>query len=450
MLTQKLFGTDGIRGKAGQFPLDPPTIKLIGYFLARRLGSGSTIVIGRDTRESGPWIEEAISRGIALGGGRTIAAGVIPTPGVALLTKELQASAGLVISASHNPYHDNGLKIFSPSGQKLSDEMEMAISEDVTGIGPALLPALERAVDPPAEVNPALAQRYQDFLRARISAPLVPISLKIALDCANGAASQIAPQLFASLGAEVTVINAAPDGQNINQDCGALHPDRLQELVIASGADLGFAFDGDADRLMLVDGQGRLLDGDHILYLMTDYLSRHQQLTGNRVVATVMSNLGLEIALRKRGIDLVRTAVGDKYVLDELLRGGGAIGGEQSGHIILPEISLAGDGMLSALEILRVVIESGRPVADLAAGMERMPQVLINLPVSHKVPFEEMPAVTAELSRLENEMAGNGRILLRYSGTENLVRIMIEGSDETTIRGQAESLARLIDSQLNS
>lgn len=274
--------------------------------------------------------------------------------------------------------------------------------------------------------------------------------MKIALDCANGAASQIAPQLFASLGAEVTVINAAPDGQNINQDCGALHPDRLQELVIASGADLGFAFDGDADRLMLVDGQGRLLDGDHILYLMTDYLSRHQQLTGNRVVATVMSNLGLEIALRKRGIDLVRTAVGDKYVLDELLRGGGAIGGEQSGHIILPEISLAGDGMLSALEILRVVIESGRPVADLAAGMERMPQVLINLPVSHKVPFEEMPAVTAELSRLENEMAGNGRILLRYSGTENLVRIMIEGSDETTIRGQAESLARLIDSQLNS
>ena len=450
MLTQKLFGTDGIRGKAGEFPLDPPTIKLIGYFLARRLGSGSTIVIGRDTRESGPWIEEAISRGIALGGGRTITAGVIPTPGVALLTKELQASAGLVISASHNPYHDNGLKIFSPSGQKLSDEMELAISEDVTGIGPALLPALGSAVDPPAEVDPALALRYQDFLRARISEPLLPVRLKIALDCANGAASQIAPQLFASLGAEVTVINAAPDGQNINLDCGALHPERLQELVIASRADLGFAFDGDADRLMLVDGEGKLLDGDHILYLMTDYLSRHQQLTGNRVVATVMSNLGLEIALRKRGIDLVRTAVGDKYVLDELLRGGGAIGGEQSGHIILPQISLAGDGMLSALEILRVVSESGRPVADLAAGMERMPQILINLPVSHKVPFEELPAVAAELSRLESEMAGNGRILLRYSGTENLVRIMIEGTDETTIRGQAESLARLIDGQLNS
>ena len=461
MLTQKLFGTDGIRGRAGEFPLDPPTIRLIGYFLARRLGQGATVVIGRDTRESGPWIEEAISKGIALGGGRTITAGVVPTPGVALLTRDLNANAGLVISASHNPYHDNGLKIFSPSGQKLGDEMEMAISEDVTGIGPSLLPLLERPssplaslADPPDQeaADPAettLASRYQDFLFQRIASDILPINLKVALDCANGAASKIAPQLFTSLGAEVTVINATPNGRNINDHCGALHPEMLQDLVVSSGADLGFAFDGDADRLMLVDARGRLLDGDHILFLMTDYLHRHHQLTRNRVVATVMSNLGLEVALRERGIELVRTAVGDKYVLDELLRGGGSIGGEQSGHIIFPEISLAGDGMLTALEILRVVRESGQSVAELATGMVRMPQILINLPVRHKLPLSEIPEVTSTVARLEHEMGKTGRILLRYSGTENLVRIMIEGVDESTIKKHADELAALLDTHLN-
>jgi phosphoglucosamine mutase len=449
MLTQKLFGTDGIRGKAGQFPLDPPTIKLIGYFLARRLGNGSTIVIGRDTRESGLWIEEAICKGIALGGGRTITAGIIPTPGVALLTRELKANAGLVISASHNPYQDNGLKIFSPSGQKLSDEMEMAISEDVTGIGPALISSLDKPVDRPAEEHPDLAERYEKYLLEMVAPKLSAARIKIALDCANGAASFIAPRLFSSLGAQVAVINASPDGLNINSDCGALHPRNLQKLVVDYDADLGFAFDGDADRLMLVDRNGNLLDGDHILFLISDHLHRHQRLTGNRVVATVMSNLGLELALRERGIDLVRTGVGDKYVLDELLRGGGAIGGEQSGHIILPEISLAGDGMVTALEILRIVAESGKTVAELAAGMVRMPQVLINLAVKQKIPLEEMPLVSSTLTTLEKEMAGTGRILIRYSGTENLVRIMIEGADEATIRSQADSLAKLLDLQLN-
>lgn len=449
MLTQTLFGTDGIRGKAGQYPLDPPTIKLIGYFLARRLGTGSLIVIGRDTRESGLWIEEAISRGIALGGGKTVTAGIIPTPGVALLTRELKAKAGVVISASHNPYQDNGLKIFSPSGQKLNDEMEVAISEDVALIGPALVSTFDRTTYELPEPRPELADRYLHYLQSLIVGTSGIDRLKIALDCANGAASHIAPTLFTSLGANVSVINASPDGLNINSGCGALHPANLQNLVVERGADLGFAFDGDADRLMLVDGKGNLLDGDSILYLIADHLHQQQMLTGNRVVATVMSNLGLELALRKRQIDLVRTPVGDKFVLDELLRGGGSVGGEQSGHIILPEISFAGDGMVTALQILRILAKSGQTVNQLAAGMVRMPQILINLPVREKRPFEEMPPVTEALTRLEEEMAGSGRILLRYSGTENLVRIMIEGVDEATIRKQANSLALLLQAELN-
>ncbi len=449
MLTQTLFGTDGIRGKAGQYPLDPPTIKLIGYFLARRLGTGSLIVIGRDTRESGLWIEEAISRGITLGGGKTVTAGIIPTPGVALLTRELKANAGVVISASHNPYQDNGLKIFSPSGQKLNDEMEMAISEDVAFIGPALVSTFDRSTYESPEPRPELADRYIDYLQSLIVGTSGMDRLKIVLDCANGAASHIAPILFTSLGANVSVINASPDGLNINSDCGALHPANLQNLVVELGADLGFAFDGDADRLMLVDGKGNLLDGDSILYLIADHLHQQQMLTGNRVVATVMSNLGLELALRKRQIELVRTPVGDKFVLDELLRGGGSVGGEQSGHIILPEISFAGDGMVTALQILRILAKTGQTVNQLAAGMVRMPQILINLPVREKRPFEEMPPVTEALTRLEEEMAGSGRILLRYSGTENLVRIMIEGVDEATIRKQANSLALLLQAELN-
>ncbi|HMX25616.1 MAG TPA: phosphoglucosamine mutase, partial [Blastocatellia bacterium] len=268
------------------------------------------------------------------------------------------------------------------------------------------------------------------------------------VDCANGASSELAPKLFAGLGAELTVINAEPNGRNINLDCGSLHPEKLQQAVLAARADAGLAFDGDADRLLMVDERGQLVDGDQVLFVMAEYLSQQRKLSGNRVVATVMSNLGLEVALAERGITLARTAVGDKNVLDELLKNGGSIGGEQSGHIIFPEISLAGDGMISALEVLRVMAETKRSLSALACGFTRYPQIVINVRVARKPPLDTVPEIKAAISELENELVGKGRLLVRYSGTENLARVMIEGQDETVIQRQAESLADLIQKNL--
>lgn len=445
------FGTDGIRGEAGIYPLDLPTIERIGYSLARHLNAqanrAAMIVIGRDTRESGIWIEQAISRGIAAGGAQSISAGVITTPGVAFLTRDLKADAGVVISASHNPFQDNGIKIFSPTGRKLSDQMEAAIEEDLNNESFAL-PDSSTSREGTA-VDASLAEKYLAYLRESVGAGLSLNHLTIAIDCANGAASHLAPRLFTSLGARVEVIHATPDGRNINLGCGSLHPESLQRAVTETGADLGIAFDGDADRLMLVDERGALLDGDHILFMLAEYLASRKSLTGNRVVATVMSNLGLELALAQRGIELARTSVGDKYVLDELLKGGGAIGGEQSGHIIFPEISLAGDGMITALEILRAAVETGRGVSQMAGGMTRLPQVILNVKVSRKPPLESIPEINEALSDQQGKLAGQGRILVRYSGTENIARIMIEGRDEAIIRQQAESLAQVLRLALN-
>lgn len=453
---RRLFGTDGIRGEAGKFPLDDSTIERIGYALATQLGGRVLIVIGRDTRESGQWIEDSIRRGILRAGAESISAGVITTPGVAYLARELGAAAGIVISASHNPFYDNGIKIFSETGRKLSDEMELAIEIDLARDEPAAQNSTDTSRKNSESVfGPDLIKRYLDYLRYNVAEGLdlttTPKSapMKIVLDCANGAASKIAPELFRSLGADVTVINDQPDGRNINLDCGALHPEKLQQAVVDTGAMIGFAFDGDADRLILVDERGMLLDGDFILHIMSEYLAARNLLAQRRVVATVMSNLGLELALRKLEIDLVRTAVGDKYVLEELLDGGGSIGGEQSGHIIFPSISLAGDGIITAIEILRAVSESGRSVSELAAGMIRLPQVLINVKVLRKPAFETIPEITAALERLEGHLDGEGRILLRYSGTENIARIMIEGRDETAIHDQATELANLISRHLN-
>jgi phosphoglucosamine mutase len=272
---------------------------------------------------------------------------------------------------------------------------------------------------------------------------------RLVVDCAHGASAAYAPPLFTALGAEVIAINAAPNGRNINLDCGSLHPETLQRAVLESGAQLGLAFDGDADRLLLVDERGRLVDGDQVLFIMAEYLAAHDQLQGKRVVATVMSNLGLEVALRERGITLVRTSVGDKYVLEELLARGGSLGGEQSGHIIFPKISLAGDGLLSALEVLRVLAATGRSLGALASGFTRYPQVTINVPVRRKPPFAKVAPVKEVAQQIEQELAGRGRLLLRYSGTENVARVMIEGPDETTIRRQAERLADLLKAQLN-
>lgn len=448
MNMSKFFGTDGIRGVAGEYPLDAPTIERIGFSLANVLTARSNrapiIIIGRDTRESGTWIEEAIYQGVAAAGGETKSAGVITTPGVAYLTRVLRADAGIVISASHNPYQDNGIKVFAPSGQKLDDEAERIIEADLSAPAPDNPPS----ATPSHTEDHNLQERYLAFLRDEVVAGLRLDGLKIAIDCANGAASGLAPRLFSSLGATIRTIHADPNGRNINLDCGSLHPERLQRIVVETGSDLGLAFDGDADRLLMVDERGELVDGDQYLYVMAAYLHSRGKLPGNRVIATVMSNLGLELGLAKLGIQLVRTSVGDKNVLDELLKNGGSLGGEQSGHFIFPELSLAGDGMLSAIEILRVLGDSKRSLSDLARGFIRYPQVTINIRVSRKPPLDSVPAIKREIDHLENELDGRGRILVRYSGTENLVRVMVEGEDHSTIHAQAESVAGAIRKEI--
>jgi len=443
----EFFGTDGIRGVAGQFPLDAPTIERIGYSLAMelraRLDRSPLIIIGRDTRESGEWIEAAIVRGIHTAQAEARSAGVITTPGVAYLTRTLKADAGVVLSASHNPYQDNGIKVFAPSGQKLDDATEQAIERDLKA-DPASFPPMSSGIKP----DESLKEKYFDFLREEIGAGLDLRKQRIVVDCASGASYDIAPLLFASLGALVTAINIEPDGRNINLDCGSLHPERLQEVVLKAEADLGIAFDGDADRALFVDDRGQLVDGDQVLFVMAEYLAARNKLAGRRVVATVMSNLGLELALQQRDIKLARTQVGDKYVLEELLAGGGSIGGEQSGHIIFPEISLAGDGMITALEVVRVMAESSKSLSELTSGFTRYPQVIINVRVARKPPLDSIAPIKAAVAALEEQLDGKGRLLLRYSGTENLARVMIEGQEEATIRKQAEELAQIIKDNL--
>lgn len=444
----KFFGTDGIRGAAGDYPLNEPTIERIGYSLtkelAARLGHSPRIIIGRDTRESGDWIESALARGVIAAGGEVKSAGVITTPGVAYLTRILDASAGVVISASHNPYQDNGIKVFAPTGQKLDDAAEQAIERDLELDASSFPPIADANI----EADASLKEKYLAFLRDEIGADLNLSGLKLVVDCANGASSELAPRLLAALGAELTIINAEPNGRNINLDCGSLHPEKLQQAVLAANADAGLALDGDADRLLMVDERGQLVDGDQVLFVMAEYFLQKSTLTGNRVVATVMSNMGLEVALAERNITMVRTSVGDKNVLDELLKNGGSIGGEQSGHIIFPEISLAGDGMITALEILRVMVESKRSLGDLAGGFTRYPQVVLNVRVARKPPLDSEPSIKDSIRQLEAELAGKGRLLVRYSGTENLARVMIEGQDESVIQRQAELLANLIQEKL--
>jgi phosphoglucosamine mutase len=451
----ELFGTDGIRGVAGQYPLDRTTIERIGHSLAieltRRLGRAPRLVIGRDTRESGEWIEAALARGARAARAESRSAGVITTPGVAYLTRSLDADAGVVISASHNSYEDNGIKVFSASGRKLDDDAEQAIERSLSDETAPRSDEFIRHVtwpDDKIETDASLGEKYLAFLRGEVGAGVNLKDLKIAIDCANGAAYELAPKLFSALGADLVVINADPNGRNINLDCGSLRPEKLRRAVIEQKADLGLAFDGDADRLLMVDERGDLVDGDQVLFIMADYMASRGKLSGGRVVATVMSNLGLELALAERGVTLARTAVGDKYVLDELLKGGGSIGGEQSGHIIFPEISLAGDGMITALEVLRVVVERNVSLGALAGAYTRYPQVTINVRVSRKPPFDALPPIREAINAVEREMAGRGRLIVRYSGTENLARVMIEGQDEATIRNHAESIAQVITAQI--
>jgi phosphoglucosamine mutase len=449
---KKLFGTDGIRGQAGEFPLDPATIHVIGKSLARHLaetkGSAPTIVIGRDTRESGPWIEEALISGAREAGAQIQSAEVITTPGVAYLTRTLAADAGIVISASHNPFHDNGIKVFQPSGRKVDDAVERQIESDIAGANVSSITAtLPKKVADLIEYS-ELSERYVSYLTDEIGKGLSLANLKLVLDCANGAAFEIAPKVFQRPGAEVIAINNQPNGRNINLDCGSLHIEALQARVVAEGAHLGVAFDGDADRALFVDSDGRFVDGDATLWVLGNYLKQRSELRAETIVATVMSNIGLEIALRSQKIDLKRTDVGDKYVLDELLRCGASLGGEQSGHIIFPKISLAGDGIITTLMLLRVIVETQRSLAELTHGFQRYPQLLVNVRVREKRPFEELPSVQNAARLVEDKLNGQGRLLLRYSGTEPLARIMIEGQDENEIKAYADELADKIRHEL--
>ncbi len=449
----KLFGTDGIRGEAGQYPLDETTIARFGFSLATHLqtrtGHAPLIIIGRDTRESGEWIEAAVMRGILAAQANYQSAGIITTPGVAYLARLLNADAGIVISASHNPFQDNGLKVFSPSGQKLDEAMEQAIEGDLLSEASAV-PVINPAnITKNIQHENALQQKYLHFLQTEMGNDLTLSGLKIVLDCAHGASHQLAPTLFKSLGATIIAIHVEPTGRNINLACGALHTEQLQAKVVELKADLGIAFDGDADRALFVEANGKLVDGDQVLFIVANYLAAKNELAGNRVVATVMSNLGLELGLQQRGIKLIRTNVGDKYVLDELLKNGGSLGGEQSGHVIFPNISLAGDGMITALEVLRVMKDSGKSLTELTSGFTHYPQVIINVKVASKPPLDSVAPIKAMGDKLNAELEGNGRLLLRYSGTENLARVMIEGQDEATIRAQAEAMAQTLREYLS-
>ena len=406
-------------------------------------------MIGRDTRESGEWLERALIDGATRAGGNCLSAGLITTPGVAFLTRKLGADAGVVISASHNPYQDNGIKIFAPSGEKMDDSVERVIEADIfAGVSPEH-PSSD-SPSPLPEQEAELQRQYLAFLSDQIGAGLELKELKIVIDCANGASSTLAPELFKRLGAQTIAINASPDGRNINLNCGSLHIDSLREQVIKEKADLGVAFDGDADRALFVDEKGNFVDGDATLWVLANHLKAHGRLTDDTVVATVMSNVGLEIALRAVGIKLVRTDVGDKYVLDELLRRNASLGGEQSGHIILPDLSLAGDGMITALSLIRALSDSGKWLGQMTAGFETYPQILVNVRVREKRPFAELASVRAAVGEVEQELASKGRLLLRYSGTEPLARVMIEGENQHQIDSYAQKLATAIRQEIGA
>ncbi len=451
MKVRQLFGTDGVRGVAGEFPLDPNTVYALGAALgdiAGKLESKPEIVIGMDTRESGPWIAAHVAGGLMDHGASVRFAGVTTTPGVAYLTRTNTFVAGVMISASHNPYHDNGIKIFSHSGYKLPDAREHDIEQD-------LFAMLEAGVQPaPATLAPdaGLDRHYIDFLASTVERSLSGLNLVV--DCGNGAASALAPELFRRLGACVTALSCAPDGRNINLGCGALHLEKLREAVLAGGADMGVAFDGDADRAIFVSRSGRVVDGDAVLLMCAKALHAKRRLTGPEgkptVVATVMSNLGLERALVANGIGLLRTPVGDKYVLEEMLKTGAVLGGEQSGHVIFSEYATTGDGLLTALRVIGTAVEAGRGLDELTCELEIYPQRLVNVRIKSRKPLSELPAVNEEIRAAEQDFGDAGRVLVRFSGTEPLARVMVEGPDLARVEAAATRIAAAIERDLGA
>lgn len=439
-----LFGTDGIRGIAGEFPLDTATVAVIGKALAdyvlREKAGTARIVVGRDTRESGPQIEAAIVAGIRVAGGECESAGVITTPGVAYLAGAGNYDLGVVISASHNPFRDNGIKIFLPNGMKSDSNLENFVESAV--ISSKHNPELRLDLKSP-RVNESLRLDYIRHL-IDVFADTRFDGMRVVIDCANGAASEIAPEVFSSLGASVITINVKPDGRNINDNCGSLFPEGLGRKVLMERADVGIAFDGDADRTLLIDEQGEIMDGDRLLRILAADLLEQGKLVNRTVVATIMSNLGLERSLKNLGIRLLRTPVGDKYVLEELLRTNSELGGEQSGHIIFPAISLVGDGIVTAASVLKTASKRSEKFSSLAPDFKQFPQILINVPVREKLPFDSVPEIATAVAEVEAELAGSGRLLLRYSGTENLARVMIEAEDSALVESNARKIAETI------
>jgi phosphoglucosamine mutase len=446
----RLFGTDGIRGRAGVYPLDHETVARLGAALVRAMrgeaataGRALRFIIGRDTRESGDWIERELARGVHAEGAAISTAGVIPTPATAYITRALGFDAGLVISASHNPFEDNGIKVFSGRGEKFTETLERhveSIIADTTWQVPhGGLPPVDRT-----DVEDA----YIAHTRLAFPDPGRLGRFKLAIDTANGATTTVAPRLFREMGFDVTVIGDQPDGRNINLACGSTHPERLSALIREGGHRMGVAFDGDGDRAIFVDHEGRVVDGDAVMLMCARHMKAHGRLSGNALVATVMSNIGLEIALRDSGIELIRCAVGDKYVMEEMIKRGISMGGEQSGHVIFADHLFTGDGIATALNVMRTMADTGRELADLASELVAYPQVLLNVRVREMKDLTSVPAIADAMERIERRLAGQGRLLVRYSGTEPLLRVMIEGRDQQEIHGWAREIVDCVKQNL--
>jgi phosphoglucosamine mutase len=445
-MPEQLFGTDGVRGKAGVSPLDVRTIRRLGAALVRAFGRGFpplALLVGRDTRESGAWIERELAHGARAEGATVTSAGVISTPAVAFLTRHEGFDAGVVISASHNPFEDNGIKVFSGAGEKFTERLERQIEAVVADTSWEVTAG--DAADVPMR---DLAGPYLEHAVKALPGAARLGATRIAVDCANGATASLAPRLLRDLGFEVTALGCAPDGRNINRACGSTHPDLVARTVRADGYRLGMAFDGDGDRAIFVDHLGRIVDGDAVMLMCAKHMKASGRLRGNAVVATVMSNIGLEIALRQLGIDLVRCPVGDKYVMEELIARDLALGGEQSGHIIFPDFLFTGDGLVTALSVLETMAATGQELAELAADLTTYPQVLVNVRVARRVDLREVPPVAAVMARVEARLGREGRLLVRYSGTEPLLRIMLEGQDQAEINALAQEIADEVRAQL--
>jgi phosphoglucosamine mutase len=448
---RKLFGTDGIRAQAGEPPLDATTIFATGLALGhslRKTTSQPKVILGRDTRESSPWIAATIAAGLRSAGACVESAGIVPTPAVAFLARSHGFDAGVVISASHNPWEDNGVKLFGGDGFKLPDAVELAMEEEI------LHHASSVSAPNPARLQPVAdnATLQADYIQYLIdSVPDLDLNgLRIVADCANGAAAAIAPELFSRLGGDVTLLNVAPNGRNINQGCGALHPDWIAKEVVTREAELGLTFDGDADRCMLAGTRNNVINGDAILLMAARDLKTRGMLTGDVVVATTMSNMGLEAALKRSGIRMLRAPVGDRYVLEKMQEHDAALGGEQSGHILFPHLSTTGDGLLTALVVLDLVARTHKGIDELIADLKVFPQVIINVRVREKKPLDAVPLVGARIRAAEEELKDSGRVVIRYSGTEPLARVMIEAESEEAMRRHAEAIADAIRKELGA